>query len=290
MPFSVSKKQRKTKHKKGLRKTTKTVKGVKRHLSLEEVGPCHPKVGIKVKGQCLPLSVKRGLLQNESGCKPDDEHCLIDKSSISEPEKKVLRSQYLRPKYPTEWLQKPDTWLDNIQIADVMKQYEEAFPWFRFMGALPIDFSAPDPYLTDKTVKQCMHPEICKLDLRHEHEKGIRGLGFIFNLDPHFKGGSHWVGLYIDLKDIEHPFVGYSDSYGMKPPALIARLMRFIRLQTPNATLGYNARKFQNSNTECGMYSMYFIICMIAGIPFQQYVKEVVPDRFMLDLRKVLFT
>jgi hypothetical protein len=158
------------------------------------------------------------------------------------------------------------------------------------MGALPIDFSAPDPYLTDKSVQQCMHPEICKLDLRHEHEKGIRAIGFIFNLDPHFKGGSHWVGLYIDLKDIEQPFVGYSDSYGMKPPALIARLMRFIRLQTPKATLGYNARKFQNSNTECGMYSMYFIICMIAGIPFQQYVKEVVPDKFMLELRKVLFT
>jgi hypothetical protein len=35
---------------------------------------------------------------------------------------------------------------------------------------------------------------------------------------------------------------------------------------------------------------MYFIICMIAGIPFQQYVKEVVPDTFMLELRKVLFT
>jgi len=165
MRVSVSKKQRK--HKKGIKKT------VKRHLRLDEVGPCHPKVGFKAKGHCLPSSVKKGLLQNNSGCKPEDEHCLIDKSSVSEPEKKALRSQYLRPNYPTEWLQKPDTWLDNIQIAEVMKQYEEAFPWFRFMGALPIDFSAPDPYLTDKSVQQCMHPEICKLDLRHEHEKGI---------------------------------------------------------------------------------------------------------------------
>ena len=201
----------------------------------------------------------------------------------------MYRKEYLRPKYPTEWLKKEDTWLDNFQIAEVMKQYEVAYPWFRFMGALPIDFSAPDPYLPDKTKKQCMHPEICSLDLKQEYAKGIRGIGFVFNLDPHFKGGSHWVGLYININDIQNPVVGYSDSYGFKPPALIARLMKALRLQTPNATLAYNARRFQNSSTECGMYSMYFIICMIAGIPFKQFVKDKVPDRFMLDLRKILF-
>jgi hypothetical protein len=271
---------------------THNTKKIKRKLSAEEVGSCHPKVGSKPKGHCLPSSVKRGLLTNNNTrvCATTDEHCIIDKSSISEQEKVALRKQYLRPKYPAEWLKKSDTWLDNFQIAEIMKQYEEAFPWFRFMGALPIDFSAPDPYLPNKSDKQCMHPEICKLDLHHEYEKGTRAIGFIFNLDPHFKGGSHWVGLYIDLKDIERPFVAYSDSYGFKPPALIARFMRFIRLQTPKATLGYNARRSQYSNTECGMYSMYFLICMIGGIPFQQFVKDTVPDTFMLELRKVLFT
>lgn len=171
-------------------KTHNTKKKIKRKLSAEEVGSCHPKVGSKPKGHCLPSSVKRGLLTNNNTrvCATTDEHCIIDKSSISEQEKVALRKQYLRPKYPAEWLKKSDTWLDNFQIAEIMKQYEEAFPWFRFMGALPIDFSAPDPYLPNKSDKQCTHPEICKLDLHHEYEKGTRAIGFIFNLDPHFKG------------------------------------------------------------------------------------------------------
>jgi hypothetical protein len=37
------------------------------------------------------------------------------------------------------------------------------------------------------------------------------------------------------------------------------------------------------------MYSLYFIICMLHGIPFAQFCKDSVPDVFMLELRKVLF-
>jgi hypothetical protein len=255
----------------------------KRKLSIQEIGSCNPKRK-GTKGKCLPATVRKRL--QKGSCAAEDEHCMLNASNL--PDKETLRKEYLRPRYPDEWKQKPDTWLDNFQIASVMKQYEEVFPWFRFMGALPIDFSAPDPYQQDKN--RCMHPEICNLDLRHEYEKGTRGIGFIFNLDPHFKGGSHWVAMYIDLHDLDKPLVGYSDSYGFKPPRLVARLMKALRLQTPKATLAYNARRFQKSDTECGMYSIYFLLSMIHGVPFQQYVKEVVPDNYMLELRKVLFT
>jgi hypothetical protein len=249
------------------------------------IGSCNPKRKGS-KGKCLPATVRKRL--TKGSCAANDEHCMLNASNLAD--KETLRKEYLRPRYPDEWKQKPDAWLDNFQIAAVMKQYEEAYPWFRFMGALPIDFSAPDPYLQDKSKQQCMHPEICSLDLRHEYEKGTRGIGFIFNLDPHFKGGSHWVALYIDLHNLDKPLVGYSDSYGFKPPRLVARLMKALRLQAPKATLAYNARRFQRSETECGMYSIYFLISMLQGIPFKQYVKEVVPDNHMLELRKVLFT
>ena len=257
----------------------------KRKLSIQDIGYCKPGKTRNRKGSCLPASITRS-----TSCGPHDDHCVLDHSTLSSNEKETLRNQYLRPRYPTSWVQDNDEWLDNSQITSVMKQYEEAYPWFRFMGALPIDFSAPDPYLQDKTQKRCLHPDICSLDLRSVYEQGIRGIGMIFNLDPHYKGGSHWVGLYIDLHDIERPAVSFSDSYGFKPPRLIARFMRALRLQTPQATLGYNARRFQFSDTECGMYSMYFIICMIQGIPFKAFCKDSVPDRFMLALRAVLFS
>ena len=259
----------------------------KRKLSIKDVGTCHPKM--RKTGKCLPKAIRTKLQSVAAECH-DGEHCMLDKTTaIDSNQKEILRKTYLRPRYPNEWFNDEDQWLDNFQIAAVMKQYEEAFPWFRFMGALPIDFSAPDPYQKNGGPARCMHPEICSLNLRHEYEKGKRAIGFIFNLDPHFKGGSHWVALYIDIHDLNKPVVGYSDSYGYKPPRLIARLMKSLKLQAPAIKLAFNARRFQKSSTECGMYSLYFIICMIHGIPFDQFCKDSVPDEFMLELRKVLF-
>ena len=130
-------------------------------------------------------------------------------------------------------------WLDNYNIMAVMKQYESAYPWFKFLGVFPIDFSAPDPYGSSS---QCLYKETCSLKLKEEHAKGTRGIGMIFNLDPHFKSGSHWVALYINLHNIKKPFVGYFDSYGYKVPSLIARLMRSFKLQITTCELGSNAR------------------------------------------------
>ena len=254
----------------------------KRSLKLEEVGHCKPtaKKGTK---RCLPSNIP-----SNPACGPRDDHCNLDHAPLSDADKALNRTRFLRPRYPAEWLNDEDKWLDNFQIESVMKQYQEAYPWFRFMGALPMDFSAPDPY--NKQVRQCMNPGICNLKLKDEYDKGVRAIGCIFNLDPHTKGGSHWIALYIDIHDLNKVLVSYSDSYGMKPPRLVARFMQALRLQAPTATLAYNARRFQYSSSECGMYSMYFLICMIAGIPFKLFVKRRVPDNFMLELRKVLFS
>ena len=131
---------------------------------------------------------------------------------------------------------------------------------------------------------------MCELNLNREYDKGKRGIGIIFNLDPHFKGGSHWVGLYINLENKENPFAGYFDSYGYKTPTLIARLMRSFKLQVSTCDLGFNARRFQYGDSECGMFSMYFLICMLSGISFKEFCKDAVNDKFMLDLRKILFS
>lgn len=267
----------------------------KKKLVLSDFSRCHP--GTRSQKKCLPSSVYSTLstrLQVEEskifekvGCQAGEEHCLLDKAPMEDNVKKTLRKQYLRPKMPTSWEKDPDMWLDNYNIIHVMKQYEEAFPWFQFLGVFPIDFSAPDPY----TAKQkCLYNELCDLNLNQSYDKGIRGIGVVFNLDPHFKGGSHWVGLYINLKNKQKPIVSYFDSYGYKTPPLIARLMRSFKLQIKRCELGFNARRFQYGGSECGMFSMYFIVCMIKGISFRDFCKDSVNDSMMLELRKIFFT
>ena len=276
--------------------TTRKNKFKKHKLALKDITLSHPRYQSR-NGRSLPQPIYSNLatklrsnvnhVYEAAGCKSGEDHCLLDKASIDESQKKVLRKQYLRPRRPKGWDNDPDMWLDNFNIMHVMKQYEEAYPWFTFLGVFPIDFSAPDPYASEK---KCLNKEICELNLIEEHKKGKKGIGIIFNLDPHYKGGSHWVGLYIDIKNIKKPIINYFDSYGYATPPLIARLMRSFKLQVKTCELGRNARRFQYGESECGMFSMYFIICMINGIPFKEFCKDSVSDDFMLQLRNILFS
>lgn len=274
----------------------------KRKLGLGDFSRCNPsvmrKTGSNVK--CLPDSVysditrrtrskNRSALFKDIGCGEGEEHCLLDKAPLDQDTKKALRNKYLRPRRPKVWDEDPDMWLDNFNIGAVLKQYQDAYPWFKFLGVFPIDFSAPNPY-SKNGENQCLYKETCNLNLKAEYDKGVRGIGMVFNLDPHFKGGSHWVALYINLTDITRPFVGYFDSYGMKVPSLIARLMRSFKLQIETCELGFNARRFQYSGSECGMFSIYFIVCMLCGISFKDFCKDAVNDKVMLELRKILFS
>lgn len=85
------------------------------------------------------------------------------------------------------------------------------------------------------------------------------------------------------------PLIAYYDSYGYETPPLIAKLMRSFNLQIQDCRLEFNNRRFQYGNSECGMFSMYFIICMIHGITFKNFCKDTVKDNFMLKLRSILF-
>jgi hypothetical protein len=204
----------------------------------------------------------------------------LEKLSMEERER--LLKGYFRPKAPEEWKKDPDAWLDNFSIEAALKQYEEIDPSFMTLGAVPIDFAAPSPY--NKT--KCLLPEFCKLNLNDLRAKGKRSVGMVFNLDPHFKDGSHWVALFLN---VNKPGCYYFDSYGMAPPKQIKLLMETLWSQDNHMELGYNGRRFQYSQSECGMYSLYFIICMHYGIPFKTFVKQRVKDEVMLFLRSWLF-
>lgn len=227
----------------------------------------------------------RSWLTRKSRCK--SERCWIERTSLDPRKKKEILRKYFRPTMPDSWVKDPDQWLDSNNIADVMKQYEEAYPSFKFYGTNPIDFAAPDPYDPEALVKnKCLHDEMCKINLKELLSMGKTQLGVVYNLDPSNKGGSHWIASFTDIPGHK---TYYFDSYGMKPPPQIARFMRSLTLQDPKMKLAFNARRFQYGNTECGMYSLYFIIRMIEGDDFKKFCRRAPKDNEMLDLRKWLF-
>jgi hypothetical protein len=270
-------------------------------------GPCqcHPSTGTeRPEIGCLPLEILqkvattlgldghsktlRADLEKALHVKPEHEYSFLKKLPISKEERADLAKKYLRPPAPLAWKKDPDMWLDSINIADVMNQYEKAFPNFDFMGPFPIDFAAPDPYNKQGTPK-CLMNEICEFRVKSAIDNKKDMLGVIYNLDPHYKSGSHWVATFVDLKRNR---CMYFDSYGLKPPKQILTFMSWVSRQDPSKKLPlmYSSRRIQYKNTECGVYCLYFIIRMLYGDEFVDFTRATPSDEGMLSLRSCLFS
>jgi hypothetical protein len=118
-------------------------------------------------------------------------------------------------------------------------------------------------------------------------QNGTKSVGIVYNLDPHYKSGSHWVANYIDI--VGHKCY-YFDSYGMAPPMQVVRFMKWLTTQDPKMKLFYGSRRLQFNNTECGVYCIYFIIRMLEGDSFTDITRRKPKDAEMLDLRDWLFS
>lgn len=86
----------------------------------------------------------------------------------------------------------------------------------------------------------------------------------------------------------------YFDSYGIEPPTEIHRLIERIQrqgeeLETP-INYEYNKTRHQYKNSECGVYSMNFIIQLLEGNKsFDKIQNERIEDEKMNRKRKYFF-
>lgn len=173
---------------------------------------------------------------------------------------------------------KCNEWLSTRDIEDYFVQIMRVDPNFKFFGAVPRDFrDVPLLGLAEINFK--------KLD-----NKGMHKLGIVFNLDVHTESGSHWVMLYSDVKKGTIYFV---DSYGAKPNKEFANLMndlkKYIESKGIKADMRIGTFKHQKSNSECGMYSIYFINYFRKGGSFDNINTERVPDKLVYSLRDKYF-
>jgi len=223
----------------------------------------------------------------------------IDDIQLREQIKKYI----FAPKHPKEWITNPDEWLSNYDIFDVAKQYEYSYPNFKIIGPTTIDF---DVKLEEKNGK-CVLEDLCHFSLEQFIKKKKTKIGIVFNLDKHNEPGSHWVSLFID---IDYKIIFYFDSAGNSVPKEVEILINRILEQGEN----YKIRKpiyfkvynndgidHQKGNTECGMYSLFFIITMLTGKTpeiketmsmkrrIDLFLKTRIPDKVVFDYRALYF-
>jgi hypothetical protein len=277
-------------------------KTMKHHKALPGPSQCHPSIQREEHG-CLPIDVLQGASKKLGvhAVGGRDLRTAVVKALGLPPnagERSLLKALFplgadpslekrLRPAMPESWKSDPDMWLDSTNIEACLNQWEEARPDFEFMGPFPIDFAAPDPY--KKGVlgeKKCLMTEMCGLRVQEAMASGTKSIGIVYNLDPHYKSGSHWVANYIDIPKAT---CYYFDSYGMAPPKQIATFMKWLTTQGIK-NLYYSSRRLQYKNTECGVYCICFIIRMLLGDDMKDFSRRKPTDDDMLATRKDLFS
>jgi hypothetical protein len=201
-------------------------------------------------------------------------------------EKELLDS--FAPESPNDWKKNPNEWLSSVDIVEVMNQYEKKYKCFEFIGPSPIDYD------THMLNGDCVWEELCHFNLEEQIKSKKTKIGIIFNTDPHNKGGSHWISLFINIKT---GAIFFFDSAGNKVPKQIMKFSNNIIEQGNNLK---NPIKFtfdqnhpvehQYGNTECGIYSLFFIIHMLEDKITAHYLKtHILKDDYMEKFRKVFF-
>ena len=195
----------------------------------------------------------------------------------------VAHALVKKPAAPESWQANGAEWLSSDDIDMTQKHYEKLIPSYYYVGSVPIDF--------DKKAKtgKCLVSSLCSLNIRELYKKGYRRIGVVFNTDTSDGPGEHWMAAFADLRS-KNPYMSFFDSYGQSPEDEVVVLMHRWKEQydafgeTP-MKLFYSKIRHQKKDSQCGMYSIYFLYCSIFEIPIQ----ERIPDDVVEWMRHFFF-
>lgn len=187
---------------------------------------------------------------------------------------KEMKELTFRPEMPTEWVKNKYEWLSTTDIQEVMIQYEKKYENFRFFGPVPVD------------CPKDIYCELTDLDIQKLKSKGVDYIGVVFNLDRHDQSGSHWVALYINIPKC---LITYYDSTASEPPEYIKYFINMVGIKLGKHTYEYNKKRHQYGGSECGMYSMNFLIESLKGKTIKDFENKQITDREVNLLRSYLY-
>lgn len=239
------------------------------------------KYEIKINTELPKKDLIRSLIKNiknKKNCEGDS--CILELNLHSDSDEITNKLRPQGPRYTNKWL-------SNINIDEVMYQYQNKYTKFKYLGTVPSDFEK----LSFLKIKDLKFKDLLK--------KNKYKIGMVINLDTSSGSGTHWVSLYVNLKKRQLYFF---DSYGKKPMKSIFNFMNRIYKEFTKRDLDYNIidtnKKFkvrynniqhQKKNSECGVYSMNFIIRLLNGEKFSDITKNITDDDKMFECRKSYF-
>jgi hypothetical protein len=239
--------------------------------------------------------------------KCDTQTCWLSNDIVKDLDDEEINNNTFRPIGPY----KKYEWLSTLHIDDVIKQYEEVYDDFVFLGAVPNDFQEIHGFGFTNS----------EFDFNKYINNNKSKLGLVINTDNHYQSGAHWVALYTDLLNKK---IYYFDSVGNKPSKQVKKFitkttdfmfkdeninvgkimgmikqikdkqssqkyMGMLKDKLSSADIRYNHIQHQRKNTECGVYSINFILRSLKGESFDAITQNITDDDEVNKCRNVYF-
>jgi hypothetical protein len=211
----------------------------------------------------------------KSKCKKGDHKCWLTQSFIkqlSDETQETLKYYTFRPDGPKT----KDTWLSNYDdIYLSLIQYTKIYPEFITYVPMPIDFQKFDDYDVNKIFDNM--PKNAKI-------------GIVINLDKRGRGGTHWVSFYTDTQTGHiYYFDSVGEKYGNEINEFINKFIKYYKSQGIKPVVKYNDIQHQYKNSECGVYSMNFILRLLRGDTFEEIIEKPISDKEIQACRNIYF-
>jgi len=240
----------------------------------------HPDTKITSKSPRAIWAELRAKMSNSC----DRESCWVKSKLLGTEISQHIVDDIFAPQAPEQWNHNVDEWLSSLDIIRLMRQFERRYKTFEFLGPSPIDY---DTHMFDGS---CVWEELCEFSLKEQIARKKTKIGIIFNTDPHYRGGQHWVAMFINIPRRE---IVYFDSYGEPPEKQFQKFMDTVISQGKELGMEFsqinNKRRHQYSDGQCGMYSLHFIIEMLKERRPAELIGRKISDDHMRRLRKQYF-
>ena len=263
--------------------------------------PCMSNQTIDLIGTTLSVSGDSNKIISEAksklGC--DSERCILGKLTNQLGEQRVRNeiTYNLKVKGPAD-----NKLLSNVHIDGTLRQwanvYKDFFP-YNFNMLNYASYAYENGYILN-------HPDtlatIQFTDLYYGNSNGkkYQRTGCVINTDTYQGEGKHWMALFADASKNDRWTVEFFNSSGNAPaPEWISWLvktktaMELIlereKKNIPVEIIKVSNIRHQQSKTECGLYSLFYIWARLHNVPPEYFMEKPVPDQLMFEFRQHLF-
>jgi hypothetical protein len=253
-----------------------------------------------------PAAVKNSLEKAKKRLNCDSESCVVShrdfkkfaiKNHIISNDK---LEENLETRFKIEGPRNSTEWLSNYDIDQTLQDWAFKFEDFFPCPFAMIDFDKTGDYLHKYNMDSIYLGEYSKKTIMGKVKIPCRTFGCAVNTDVDAGNGKHWMALFVDMRDKKLWTIEFFNSTGEPPQKSIVNwtkktkeiLEQYIQKNNLNIIVEIiivSSLEHQESNTECGLYTLFYIRARLENVPYSRFLEQEIPDENMIEFRKHCF-